>query len=151
MSNELKVRELNIIERNTINISLDTHAFEKILENVMIKNIENLQILIRKELLILKGDTKIKVIGISTSVHFELFLKPIKTKERTVYFELKDAKPFLLDFFPSIAFKKIPIVSYENRIIQVNLEKLDLIKSIPFGFIKEMFIQDGQFILTIGL
>lgn len=48
-------------------------------------------------------------------------------------------------------FHKPPVVTYDERVIQIDLNAFDKVKAIPIGHIKEIAIQNEQFIVSIGL
>lgn len=42
-------------------------------------------------------------------------------------------------------------MTYDERMIQIDLNAFDKVKAIPIGNIKKFAIQDKQFIVSIGL
>lgn len=138
-------------EKKAVDLPLNASVFKKILERQTIEGVEDLQVKIEEGLLILEGDTKVKKFGISKNIHFTLSLKPVHAEGRALQFEVKKVKPFDFSAVHKKIFHKPPVVTYDERVIQINLNAFDKVKAIPIGHIKEIAIQDEQFIVSIGL
>lgn len=138
-------------EKKAVDLLLNASVFEKILERQSIEGVEDLQVKIEEGLLILEGDTKVKKFGISKNIHFTLSLKPVHAEGRALQFELKKMKPLDFSTVHKKIFHKPPVVTYDERVIQIDLNAFDKVKAIPIGHIKEIAIQDEQFIVSIGL
>lgn len=138
-------------EKKAVDLPLNASVFEKILERQSIEGVEDLQVKIEEGLLILEGDTKVKKFGISKNIHFTLSLKPVHAEGRALQFELKKMKPLDFSTVHKKIFHKPPVVTYDERVIQIDLNAFDKVKAIPIGHIKEIAIQDEQFIVSIGL
>lgn len=142
---------MNLKEKKAVDLPLNASVFEKILERQSIEGVEDLQVKIEEGLLILEGDTKVKKFGISKNIHFTLSLKPVHAEERTLQFELKKMKPLDFSAINKKIFDKPPVITYDERMIQMDLNAFDKVKAIPIGNIKKIAIQDEQFIVSIGL
>lgn len=151
MFDQLKTGFMNLKEKKAVDLPLNASVFEKILERQSIEGVEDLQVKIEEGLLILEGDTKVKKFGISKNIHFTLSLKPVHAEERTLQFELKKMKPLDFSAVHKKIFHKPPVVTYDERMIQIDLNAFDKVKAIPIGNIKKFAIQDKQFIVSIGL
>lgn len=138
-------------EKKAVDLPLNASVFEKILERQSIEGVEDLQVKIEEGLLILEGDTKVKKFGISKNIHFTLSLKPVHAEGRALQFELKKMKPLDFSAINKKIFDKPPVITYDERMIQMDLNAFDKVKAIPIGHIKEIAIQDEQFIVSIGL
>ena len=142
---------MNLKEKKAVDLPLNASVFEKILERQSIEGVEDLQVKIEEGLLILEGDTKVKKFGISKNIHFTLSLKPVHAEGRALHFEVKKMKPLDFSTVHKKIFHKPPVVTYDERVIQIDLNAFDKVKAIPIGHIKEIAIQDEQFIVSIGL
>lgn len=151
MFDQLKAGFMNFKEKKAVDLPLNASVFEKILERQSIEDVENLQVKIEEGLLILEGDTKVKKLGLSKNIHFTLSLKPVHAEERTLQFELKKMKPLDFGTIHKKIFHKPPVLTYDKRVIQIDLNAFDKVKAIPIGHIKEIAIHDEQFIVSIGL
>lgn len=151
MFDQLKAGFMDFKEKKAVDLPLNASVFEKILERQSIEDVENLQVKIEEGLLILEGDTKVKKFGISKNIHFTLSLKPVHAEGRALQFELKKMKPLDFSTVHKKIFHKPPVVTYDERVIQIDLNAFDKVKAIPIGHIKEIAIQDEQFIVSIGL
>lgn len=138
-------------EKKAVDLPLNASVFEKILKRQSIEGVEDLQVKIEEGLLILEGDTKVKKFGLSKNIHFTLSLKPVHAEGRALQFELKKMKPLDFSTVHKKIFHKPPVVTYDERVIQIDLNAFDKVKAIPIGHIKEIAIQDEQFIVSIGL
>lgn len=151
MFDQLKAGFMDFKEKKAVDLPLNASVFEKILERQSIEGVEDLQVKIEEGLLILEGDTKVKKFGISKNIHFTLSLKPVHAEGRALQFELKKMKPLDFSTVHKKIFHKPPVVTYDERVIQIDLNAFDKVKAIPIGYIKEIAIQDEQFIVSIGL
>lgn len=151
MFDQLKTGFMDFKEKKAVDLPLNASVFEKILERQSIEGVEDLQVKIEEGLLILEGDTKVKKFGISKNIHFTLSLKPVHAERRALQFELKKMKPLDFSAVHKKIFHKPPVVTYDERMIQIDLNAFDKVKAIPIGHIKEIAIQDEQFIVSIGL
>ncbi|MEB7772415.1 hypothetical protein [Kurthia gibsonii] len=151
MFDQLKTGFMNLKEKKAVDLPLNASVFEKILERQSIEGVEDLQVKIEEGLLILEGDTKVKKFGLSKNIHFTLSLKPVHAEGRALHFEVKKVKPLDFSAVHKKIFHKPPVVTYDERVIQINLNAFDKVKAIPIGHIKEIAIQDEQFIVSIGL
>lgn len=151
MFDQLKAGFMDFKEKKAVDLPLNASVFEKILERQSIEGVEDLQVKIEEGLLILEGDTKVKKFGISKNIHFTLSLKPVHAEGRALQFELKKMKPLDFSAVHKKIFHKPPFVTYDERVIQIDLNAFDKVKAIPIGYIKEIAIQDEQFIVSIGL
>ncbi|RXH52248.1 hypothetical protein D6T70_06905 [Kurthia gibsonii] len=151
MFDQLKAGFMDFKEKKAVDLPLNASVFEKILERQSIEDVENLQVKIEEGLLILEGDTKVKKFGLSKNIHFTLSLKPVHAEGRALQFELKKMKPLDFSTVHKKIFHKPPVVTYDERVIQIDLNAFDKVKAIPIGHIKEIAIQDEQFIVSIGL
>ncbi|AMA63068.1 hypothetical protein ASO14_640 [Kurthia sp. 11kri321] len=151
MFDQLKAGFMDFKEKKAVDLLLNASVFEKILERQSIEGVEDLQVKIEEGLLILEGDTKVKKFGISKNIHFTLSLKPVHAEGRALQFELKKMKPLDFSTVHKKIFHKPPVVTYDERVIQIDLNAFDKVKAIPIGHIKEIAIQDEQFIVSIGL
>lgn len=151
MFDQLKTGFMNLKEKKAVDLPLNASVFEKILERQSIEGVEDLQVKIEEGFLILEGDTKVKKFGISKNIHFTLSLKPVHAEGRALQFELKKMKPLDFSAVHKKIFHKPPVVTYDERMIQIDLNAFDKVKAIPIGHIKEIAIQDEQFIVSIGL
>lgn len=151
MFNQLKNGFMNLKEKKAIDIPLNANVFQKILERQTVEGVENLQIKIEEGLLVVEGDTKVKKFGLSKNIHFTLALKPVQADGRMLQFELEKMKPLDFSAVHKKIFHKPPVVTYDERMIQIDLNVFDKVKAIPIGHIKEIAIQDEQFIVSIGL
>ena len=151
MFDQLKAGFMDFKEKKAVDLLLNASVFEKILERQSIEGVEDLQVKIEEGLLILEGDTKVKKFGISKNIHFTLSLKPVHAEGRALQFELKKMKPLDFSTVHKKIFHKPPVVTYDERVIQIDLNAFDKVKAIPIGYIKEIAIQDEQFIVSIGL
>lgn len=151
MFDQLKAGFMDFKEKKAVDLPLNASVFEKILERQSIEGVEDLQVKIEEGLLILEGDTKVKKFGISKNIHFTLSLKPVHAEGRALQFELKKMKPLDFSTVHKKIFHKPPVVTYDERVIQIDLNAFDKVKAIPIGHIKEIAIQDEQFIVSIGL
>ncbi|MEB6113325.1 hypothetical protein SFB93_10180 [Kurthia gibsonii] len=151
MFDQLKAGFMDFKEKKAVDLLLNASVFEKILERQSIEGVEDLQVKIEEGLLILEGDTKVKKFGISKNIHFTLSLKPVHAEGRALQFELKKMKPLDFSTVHKKIFHKPPVVTYDERVIQIDLNAFDKVKAIPIGHIKEIAIQNEQFIVSIGL
>lgn len=151
MFDQLKAGFMDFKEKKAVDLPLNASVFEKILERQSIEGVEDLQVKIEEGLLILEGDTKVKKFGISKNIHFTLSLKPVHAEGRALHFEVKKMKPLDFSTVHKKIFHKPPVVTYDERVIQIDLNAFDKVKAIPIGHIKEIAIQDEQFIVSIGL
>lgn len=151
MFDQLKAGFMDFKEKKAVDLPLNASVFEKILERQSIEGVEDLQVKIEEGLLILEGDTKVKKFGISKNIHFTLSLKPVHAEGRALQFELKKMKPLDFSAINKKIFDKPPVITYDERMIQMDLNAFDKVKAIPIGHIKEIAIQDEQFIVSIGL
>lgn len=151
MFDQLKAGFMDFKEKKAVDLPLNASVFEKILERQSIEGVEDLQVKIEEGLLILEGDTKVKKFGLSKNIHFTLSLKPVHAEGRALQFELKKMKPLDFSTVHKKIFHKPPVVTYDERVIQIDLNAFDKVKAIPIGHIKEIAIQDEQFIVSIGL
>lgn len=151
MFDQLKAGFMDFKEKKAVDLPLNASVFEKILERQSIEDVENLQVKIEEGLLILEGDTKVKKYGLSKNIHFTLSLKPVHAEGRALQFELKKMKPLDFSTVHKKIFHKPPVVTYDERVIQIDLNAFDKVKAIPIGHIKEIAIQNEQFIVSIGL
>lgn len=151
MFDQLKAGFMDFKEKKAVDLPLNASVFEKILERQSIEGVEDLQVKIEEGLLILEGDTKVKKFGLSKNIHFTLALKPVHAEGRALHFEVKKMKPLDFSTVHKKIFHKPPVVTYDERVIQINLNAFDKVKAIPIGHIKEIAIQDEQFIVSIGL
>lgn len=151
MFDQLKAGFMDFKEKKAVDLPLNASVFEKILKRQSIEGVEDLQVKIEEGLLILEGDTKVKKFGISKNIHFTLSLKPVHAEGRALQFELKKMKPLDFSTVHKKIFHKPPVVTYDERVIQIDLNAFDKVKAIPIGHIKEIAIQDEQFIVSIGL
>lgn len=151
MFDQLKAGFMDFKEKKAVDLPLNASVFEKILERQSIEGVEDLQVKIEEGLLILEGDTKVKKFGISKNIHFTLSLKPVHAEGRALQFELKKMKPLDFSTVHKKIFHKPPVVTYDERVIQIDLNAFDKVKAIPIGHIKEIAIQNEQFIVSIGL
>lgn len=151
MFDQLKAGFMDFKEKKAVDLPLNASVFEKILERQSIEGVEDLQVKIEEGLLILEEDTKVKKFGISKNIHFTLSLKPVHAEGRALQFELKKMKPLDFSTVHKKIFHKPPVVTYDERVIQIDLNAFDKVKAIPIGHIKEIAIQNEQFIVSIGL
>lgn len=151
MFDQLKAGFMDFKEKKAVDLPLNASVFEKILERQSIEGVEDLQVKIEEGLLILEGDTKVKKYGLSKNIHFTLSLKPVHAEGRALHFEVKKMKPLDFSTVHKKIFHKPPVVTYDERVIQIDLNAFDKVKAIPIGHIKEIAIQDEQFIVSIGL
>lgn len=151
MFDQLKAGFMDFKEKKAVDLPLNASVFEKILKRQSIEGVEDLQVKIEEGLLILEGDTKVKKFGLSKNIHFTLSLKPVHAEGRALQFELKKMKPLDFSTVHKKIFHKPPVVTYDERVIQIDLNAFDKVKAIPIGHIKEIAIQDEQFIVSIGL
>lgn len=151
MFDQLKAGFMDFKEKKAVDLPLNASVFEKILERQSIEGVEDLQVKIEEGLLILEGDTKVKKFGLSKNIHFTLSLKPVHAEGRALHFELKKMKPLDFSTVHKKIFHKPPVVTYDERVIQIDLNAFDKVKAIPIGNIKKIAIQDEQFIVSIGL
>lgn len=151
MFDQLKAGFMDFKEKKAVDLLLNASVFEKILERQSIEGVEDLQVKIEEGLLILEGDTKVKKFGLSKNIHFTLTLKPVQADGRMLQFELEKMKPLDFSAINKKIFDKPPVITYDERMIQMDLNAFDKVKAIPIGHIKEIAIQDEQFIVSIGL
>ena len=151
MFDQLKAGFMDFKEKKAVDLPLNASVFEKILERQSIEGVEDLQVKIEEGLLILEGDTKVKKFGLSKNIHFTLALKPVQADGRMLQFELEKMKPLDFSAINKKIFDKPPVITYDERMIQIDLNAFDKVKAIPIGNIKKIAIQDEQFIVSIGL
>ena len=151
MFDQLKAGFMDFKEKKAVDLLLNASVFEKILERQSIEGVEDLQVKIEEGLLILEGDTKVKKFGLSKNIHFTLALKPVQADGRMLQFELEKMKPLDFSAINKKIFDKPPVITYDERMIQIDLNAFDKVKAIPIGNIKKIAIQDEQFIVSIGL
>lgn len=138
----IKSRVYGLQRKEGSGFTVKSSVFEKILERQSIEGVEDLQVKIEEGLLILEGDTKVKKFGISKNIHFTLSLKPVHAEGRALQFELKTMKPLDFSAVHKKIFHKPPVVTYDERVIQIDLNAFDKVKAIPIGHIKEIAIQN---------
>lgn len=111
------------------------------------EEIRNLDVSLRGGTVCISGLTK----KLLLQVYFEIDLKPLKAEHRTLYFTVPYMKPFNQEWMKRKVLNKPPYTVYEDRMLKMNLDEIDTIKSIPVGSIKHFEIRDEKLWVKIGM
>lgn len=111
------------------------------------EEIRNLDVSFRGETICISGLTT----KLLLQVYFEFDLKPLKAEYRTLYFTVPYMKPFNQEWMKRKVLNKPPYTVYEDRMLKMDLDEIDTIKSIPVGSIKHFDIRDGKLWVKIGM
>lgn len=151
MFNKLKTSFASITENKAVTIPISAAALNGILNNYKLEAIENAQVAIKDGLIIVTGTTNVKKFGFSKELDFTLNLKPVNVENRTLQLELVSLKPLDFNKINQKLLQRPPVITYENRLINVDLNAIEIVKKIPIGNIKSFTMEDEKILVTVGL
>lgn len=151
MFSKLKAGITNIAENKAVTIPISAAALNGILEKYQLEAIDNASVAIQDGLIIVSGTTSIKKLGFTKELNFTLSLKPVRAEQRTLQLELVSLKPVDFNQINKKLLQRPPVITYENRLICVDLNAIDVVKKIPIGMIKSFAVEDDKLVVSVGL
>ncbi|MEW9668684.1 hypothetical protein [Ammoniphilus sp. 3BR4] len=130
-----------------IPVPLTAKMIQAALVQAQIENVQKLKVTIHNSLLYIQGEARKWMIKIP----FSLVLQPAKVHGRTVAFLIQEMTPILNETVNQQIFNRPPYLHYQDRHIYLDLNQLDLIRSIKRGSIKQMEIKEDLLWLKIGM
>ncbi|QFT87696.1 hypothetical protein FIU87_03440 [Bacillus sp. THAF10] len=134
-----------------IPIPITSKMIAKILQfnesTIEARGIHDMEVIIEDNFISITG----KVKKLFFTIPFTLKLVPNKTENRSIYFEVTNMTPLNLNWIKHRIFNKPPYVQYENKIIQLNLDGFEKIKSIPVGKVQKLRIEKNKIWVTLGV
>ena len=113
------------------------------LNSLKLRNLNYLNVAFSKDILILKGKAKLKLLSTS----FEVNLKLVEYEDRRLRFELIKMNPVNMKLLNDQLFNNYPITSYRHSHVYVNLNEIKMNEDFPIGRIND--IKLGEEILSI--
>jgi hypothetical protein len=83
-------------------------------------------------------------------IPFALYIKPISVDNRKLHFEITTIKPSALKFLKTTFLNRSPF-SYDSGVLTLDLNKINVIKKIPFGRVKKVKVKNQKLWCGIGL
>ncbi|WP_404274941.1 hypothetical protein [Exiguobacterium undae] len=145
---EFRKTLFNKLSTLSVSVPVSQQQIQDVLSK-QVEEVEDIQVRITPEQIEISGYVSIKKFGLSRRQQVSLFLSPQRVESRILYFDVLKVKP--LDFESSNAayLTKQPLTLYEDRILQVDLSKIDTLKKVKFGSLRHL--QLGHEMLTVGL
>lgn len=135
MFDKLKAGLVSVKEQKAISVSITASAFNTLLKKYRIEAIDEASVAIEDGLVIVSGMTKVKKFGVSKELQFELVkLKPL---------DFNQINKRLL--------QRPPVITYDDRLISVDLNAIDVVSKVPVGNIKSFSVEQNKVIVAIGL
>lgn len=151
MFDKLKAGLVSVKEQKAISVSITASAFNTLLKKYRIEAIDEASVAIEDGLVIVSGMTKVKKFGVSKELQFELHLKPVQVNGRTLQFELVKLKPLDFNQINKRLLQRPPVITYDDRLISVDLNAIDVVSKVPVGNIKSFSVEQNKVIVAIGL
>lgn len=151
MLNKLKAGIASIKENKALIIPITASALNAILQRYRIEAIDQANVTIEYGIVKIAGTTKIKKFGFAKELDFTLHLKPVNVEKRTLQLELVKMEPIDFGAINNKLLQKPPVITYENRLIHVDLNAIEAVKNVPFGNIKEFTVEDGKILVGVGV
>ncbi|MFY2253202.1 hypothetical protein ACOSZH_25225 [Priestia megaterium] len=132
-----------------IYVPITADMLKLILQKQVNKNdkIYNLEVEFQEDFIRVNGTVKKLLINIP----FALDLKPVKSKKRVLYFEIKQMKPLNQDWIKTKVLSKPPYLTYTKGSMTLDLNQVKKIKSIPLGTIQSFEMQNSKLLVKIGI
>ncbi|MER2107154.1 MAG: hypothetical protein ABS949_09460 [Solibacillus sp.] len=151
MFSKLKSSIASMAENKAVTIPISASTLNSILENYQLEAINEANVAIQDGLIIVTGTTSIKKWGFEKELNFTLNLKPVSAEKRTLQLELVSLKPVDFNKINNKLLQRPPVITYENRLINVDLNAIEVVKKIPIGNIKSFAVEDGKLLVSVGV
>jgi hypothetical protein len=113
--------------------------------------VKDTTLVITKDGITITGKTEVEKFFVKKEVSFMIKLLPIKMENRELHFKIEDFKPINLNFVNKKIFINPPYLSFDGKLIKIDVNSWKVVKRIPFGNIKNYELIDGKIILSIGI
>lgn len=151
MLNKLKAGISAIQEKKAITVPITADILNGIIQRYPIEAIDQAEVTIEKGLVKVSGTTKVKKFGFEKELDFILHLKPVHVEKRTLQLELVEMKPLNFNTINKKLLQRPPVITYDNRLISVDLNAIDIVKKLPVGNVKQFEVEDNKIMVEIGL
>ena len=151
MLSKLKEGISTIKEKKSITIPITADLLNGILKRYRIEAIDRAEVAIEEGLVKVSGTTNVKKLGFTKELDFSLHLKPVNVEKRTLQLELVEMKPLNFNAINNKLLQRPPVITYENKIISVDLNTIDIINKVPVGNVKQFTVEDSKILVEIGL
>ncbi|MCP8970951.1 hypothetical protein [Ectobacillus ponti] len=108
--------------------------------------IHNLDVTFREDTVSISGFTRKMLM----EIQFELQLKPVKAKDRTLYFEVVKMKPLNQNWIKNLVLNHPPVTVYEHGLLEVDLNHFETIRKIKVGNIQGFEVREQKIWITVG-
>ncbi|WP_099363674.1 hypothetical protein [Fredinandcohnia onubensis] len=112
--------------------------------------VKDTNLLIANDGITLTGKIEVEKL-FNKEVSFKIVLLPVKMENREIHLKIKNFKPLNLNFLNKKIFNNPPYLSYDGKLITINLNNLEKVKRVPIGNIKKYKLTDGKMIVSIGI
>jgi hypothetical protein len=153
MKNFIKnaIKSTGEVIKDGISVPITSKMFSSILKNQTEKiedeGIYNIEVLFIDNYIKVTGNTKKLLLNIP----FKIELVPSIAEQRTIKFEIRSMTPLNQDWIKKKIFNKPPFVSYENELLQIDLNAFETVKEFPLGQIRDFKIKDDKMWMKIRL
>lgn len=151
MFDKLKASFNAVKEQKAITVPIGASALNSVLQKYPVEAIDEATIKIEDGIVFVSGTTQIKKFGFAKELNFELQLKPVSAENRTLQFELVDLKPVDFNQINKRILQRPPVLTYNDRTINVDLNAIDIVSKIPIGNIKNFEAREDKIYVSIGL
>ena len=141
----------NAIENKAITVPISASIFNTLIEKYPIEAINNASVAIQDGLLVVSGTTSVKKLGFKKELDFTISLKPVSANNRTLELELVSLKPLDFNKINQKLLQRPPVITYNNRLLSIDLNAIDAVKKVPFGQIKNFTVEESELLVTLGL
>lgn len=134
-------------ERVVVKIS-EKHIEQLLKEKLQSAKLTINEVSIASNHLIINGTVKKGFVPLQ----FRMVLSPVGFEERIVHLKIIKVSPVHMKWLnKKLLSNQSKLMLYENEVISININKIDLMNNLPIGVIKEFYIVENRFEIKIGV
>ncbi|UOO43806.1 hypothetical protein I0292_26525 (plasmid) [Priestia megaterium] len=132
-----------------IYVPITADMLRLILQKQVNKNdkIYNLEVEIQEGCIRVNGIVK----KLLLKIPFALYLEPVKSEKRVLYFEIKQMRPLNQDWIKIKVLNKPPYLTYTKGSMTLDLNQVKRVNSIPVGTIQSFKMENNKLLVKIGI
>ncbi|MCF8568611.1 hypothetical protein LLE49_28235 [Alicyclobacillus tolerans] len=134
------------ISQVSVPIPVTETMLQQLLQKATFEGINNVHMRFVDDSIQLTGSAK-KVISFS----FSIDLIPVSVEARKMYFTVNKLKPMNAEWVRNKVLNVAPFMSYDNKLVCIDLDGFEAISKIPVGSIRSFKIENSVLWVSVGV